>query len=117
MMSEQAPRINAVTEDKPIVCVICGKPLRSIDPCMIFQLRPLICSIGCLQDYLDTHGATIHCDGGVAIKVPPGGMQMTISGGLESLGLPLVEGEMPEMIVTVEMSPILDQPSESPVKE
>jgi hypothetical protein len=116
MMSEQAPRINAVTEDKPIVCVICGKPLRSIDPCMIFQLRPLICSVGCLQDYLDSHGATIHCDGGVEIKVPPGGIQMTVDVP-QVAGLPLEEGEMPETIVTVEMSPVLDQSSESPVKE
>jgi hypothetical protein len=32
-------------------------------------------------------------------------------------GLPLEEGEMPETVVTVEMSPVLDQSSESPVKE
>jgi hypothetical protein len=105
-----------VIKDEPIVCVICGKPLRSIDPCTIFQLRPLVCSVGCLQDYLDNHGATIHCDGGVAIKVPPGGIRITIPGGLEAVGLPLEEGEMPETIVTVEMSPVLNQPAESPVK-
>jgi hypothetical protein len=104
-------------EDKPVACIICGKPSHSINPCTVFQLRPLICSIGCLQDYLNSHGATIHCDGGVAIKVPPGGIQMTIPGGLESLGLPLEEGEMSETIVTVEMSPVQDQPLESPAKE
>jgi hypothetical protein len=97
-------------------CIICGKPSHSIDPCTVFQLQPLICSIGCLQDYLNSHGATIHCEGGVAIKVPPGGIHMTISGGLESLGLPLEEGEMPETIVTVEMSSVQDQLSESHVK-
>jgi hypothetical protein len=106
-----------MTEGKPVACIICGKPSHSVNPCTVFQLRPLICSIGCLQAYLDTHGATIHCEGGVAIKVPPGGIRMEISGELESLGLPLEEGEMPETVVTVEMSPVLDQPSESPVKE
>jgi hypothetical protein len=97
-------------------CIVCGKPSHSVNPCTVFQLQPLICSIDCLQTYLDSHGATIHCDGGVEIRVPPGGIQMTIPGGLESLGLPLEEGEMPETAVTVEMPPVLDQPPESPVK-
>jgi hypothetical protein len=104
-------------ESKPVACIICGKPSHSVNPCTVFQLQPLICSVGCLQDYLDNHGATIHCDGGVAIKVPPGGIQMTIPDGLESLGLPLEEGEMSETIVTVEMSPVLNQPLESPARE
>jgi hypothetical protein len=103
-------------EDKSVACIICGKPSHSINPCTVFQLRPLICSIGCLQDYLDTHGAMIHCEGGVAIKVPPGGIRTTVDTS-ETVGFPLVEGEMPETIVTVEMLPVLDQPSESPVKE
>jgi hypothetical protein len=105
-----------VTEDKPVACIICSKPFHSINLCTVFQLHPLICSVGCLQDYLDTHGATIHCEGGVAIKVPPGGIQMTVDIP-EAAGLPLEEGEMPETVVTVEMSPVLNQPLESPAKE
>jgi hypothetical protein len=105
-----------VTEDKPVACIICGKSSHSVNPCTVFQLRPLICSVSCLQDYLDSHGATIHCEGGVAIKVPPGGIQMTVDVP-QVAGLPLEEGEMPETVVTVEMSPVLDQSSESPVKE
>jgi hypothetical protein len=103
-------------ENKPDTCIICGKPFHSINHCTVFQLRPLICSVDCLQDYLDTHGATIHCEGGVRIKVPPGDIRMAVDTS-ETVGLPLEEGEMPETIVTVEMSPVLDQPSESPVKE
>jgi hypothetical protein len=105
-----------VTEDKLVACIICSKPFHSINLCTVFQLHPLICSVGCLQDYLNTHGATIHCEGGVAIKVPPGGIRMTVDTS-ETVGFPLVEGEMPETIVTVEMSPVLNQPSGSPVKE
>jgi hypothetical protein len=118
MMSEQAPRINAVTEHKPVVCIVCGKPFHSVNPFRVIQLQPLLCSVDCLQAYLDKYGATIRCEGsGDTIVVPPGGIRVSHEGGSEPTGFPLEEGGMPETIVTVEMSPVLDQPSESPVKE
>jgi hypothetical protein len=107
-----------VTEYKPDACIVCGKPFHSVNPFRVIQLQPLLCSVDCLQAYLDKYGATIRCEGsGDTIVVPPGGIRVSHEGGSEPTGFPLEEGGMPEMIVTVEMSPVLDQPSESPVKE
>jgi hypothetical protein len=107
-----------VTEHKPVVCIVCGKPFHSVNPFRVIQLQPLLCSVDCLQAYLDKYGATIRCDGsGDTIVVPPGGIRVSYESGSEPTGFPLEEGGMPETIVTVEMSPVPDQPSESPVKE
>lgn len=66
-----------MTEDKPDACIVCGKPSHSVNPCSVVQLDPLVCSIDCVQVYLDKYGATIQCEGsGDTIEVPPGGMRV-----------------------------------------
>jgi hypothetical protein len=85
-------------------CIVCGKSSHSVNPCSVVQLNPLICSIGCLQAYLDKYGATIRCDGVEdTIEVPPGGMRVEAISGSEP-GV-VVEEDCVEITVMSEQSP------------
>jgi hypothetical protein len=85
-------------------CIVCGKPSHSINPCSVVQLNPLVCSIGCLQAYLDRYGATIRCEGsGYTIEVPPGDMRVEPLSGPEP-GV-VMEEDCVEITVMSEQEP------------
>jgi hypothetical protein len=90
--------------DKLDSCIVCGKPSRSVNLQSVVQLDPLVCSVDCVQVYLDKYGATIRCEGsGDIIKVPPGGMRVEAITGPEP-GV-VVEEDCVEITVMSEQVP------------
>jgi hypothetical protein len=85
-------------------CTVCGKPSHSINPQSVVQLNPLVCSVDCVQVYLDKYGATIRCEGsGYTIEVPPGAMRVEPLSGPEP-GV-VVEEDCVEITVMSEQAP------------
>lgn len=77
-------------------CIVCGKLRREVNPFLVVQLSPLVCSPACAQRLFDEEGVTVHFPDGDALKVEPGLVKVTID-----YGYPAYEVEWPPQTVTV----------------